>query len=93
MRDPKERLGYGTEGGADIRSHAFFEKINWKKLLAKEVKPDFVPTVRSKTDTSNVDVQFTSEPVVDSVADKTALGAADAAKFDNFTFAPPSALG
>ena len=41
-------------------------------------------------DTSNFDAEFTSEPVVDSVAAPSAL---TAAKFDGFTFVDKSTLG
>ena len=44
-------------------------------------------------DTSNFDVEFTSEPVVDSVVQTSALSDAKGADFDGFTFTPDSAMG
>ena len=88
QRTPSERLGFGPSGGDDIKAHKFFADIDWKMLYDKDIRPDFVPVVKSKTDTSNVDSEFTSEAVVDSVVPESKLTAGAAAKFEDFTFAP-----
>lgn len=42
----------------------FFQNIDWDGLLAKKVKPPFVPTIQSSSDVSNFDDEFTSEAPV-----------------------------
>jgi hypothetical protein len=50
--------------------------------------------VQDAADTSNFDSEFTSEPVVDSMAASSQLNSAGAStKFDGFTFVDKSALG
>lgn len=44
-RDPERRLG--ARGAAEIKSHAFFESIDWKRLLQKKIQPTFRPNVVS----------------------------------------------
>ena len=39
----------------------FLQRIEWEKLLNKEVPPVFKPIVRSKYDISNFDEEFTRE--------------------------------
>lgn len=71
-RDPKKRLG-STDDVNDIKSHAFFEDIDWDKMMKKEYDSGFVPKIKSEIDTTNFEDTFTSEPVVDSVVDGSAL--------------------
>lgn len=42
----------------------FFQNIDWDGLLAKKVKPPFVPTIQGSSDVSNFDDEFTSEAPV-----------------------------
>lgn len=65
-RDPRKRLG--VNGAAEIKAHPFFTEIDWKRLMAKKYTAPFKPSVRSATDTSNFDREFTSEVPSDSVA-------------------------
>jgi serum/glucocorticoid-regulated kinase 2 len=44
-RDPAKRLG--ANGAAEIKSHRFFESIDWRKLLQKKIQPTFRPNVVS----------------------------------------------
>jgi len=44
-RVPEQRLG--ANGAAEIRSHIFFEGVNWKKLLQRRYEPGFKPSVVS----------------------------------------------
>lgn len=83
-RDPSQRLGAGPNDFADIRAHAFFARLDWDALYRKEVDPPYKPNVRSETDTSNFDKQFTNEPVVDSFVPST--GAIGGDEFVDFTF-------
>lgn len=69
-RDPSRRLGHS--GSAAIKSHPFFEDINWDALYRKELEPPFLPPMseNSQLDTSNIDVEFTAENPCDSPADR-----------------------
>ncbi|KAJ3321221.1 hypothetical protein HDU76_000124 [Blyttiomyces sp. JEL0837] len=42
--DPKERLGH-LEDAAEVKSHPFFEGIDWNKVLNREYEPLFRPDV------------------------------------------------
>lgn len=65
-RDPSKRLGSGRRGGQDIMDHAFFEPLDWEKVLRKEYTPPFVPEVSSIDDVTNVPEMFQSMLAVDS---------------------------
>jgi serine/threonine protein kinase len=39
--DPEKRLG--SNGVEEIKSHKYFEGIDWEKLAKKEITPPFVP--------------------------------------------------
>jgi len=40
----------------ELKSHRFFQGLEWNKLLKKEVTPPFIPKVANKLDVSNFDV-------------------------------------
>ncbi|XP_067218490.1 serine/threonine-protein kinase N2 isoform X1 [Chanodichthys erythropterus] len=63
-RNPERRLGAGERDAQDVKKHLFFRNIDWDGLLAKKVKPPFVPTIQSSSDVSNFDDEFTSEAPV-----------------------------
>ncbi|KTG40379.1 hypothetical protein cypCar_00026405 [Cyprinus carpio] len=50
-RNPERRLGAGERDAEDVKKHLFFRNIDWDGLLAKKVKPPFVPTIQSSSDT------------------------------------------
>ena len=60
MREPELRLGSGPTDAQEIMSHAFFRNINWDDFRDKKVAPPFKPEIKSATDTSNFDSEFTS---------------------------------
>ncbi|KAM3915428.1 serine/threonine-protein kinase N2 isoform 2-T2 [Leptodactylus fuscus] len=60
-RNPERRLGASERDAEDVKKHAFFRHIDWQTLLAKKVKPPFVPTIKGREDVSNFDDEFTSE--------------------------------
>ncbi|PYH71487.1 serine/threonine protein kinase SCH9 [Aspergillus vadensis CBS 113365] len=58
-RNPKHRLG--AKGDAkELMAHPFFDDVDWQALGRKEVIPPFKPTLKSDTDTSNFDPEFTN---------------------------------
>ena len=50
----------------DIKSHPFFAEIDWDNLLAKKIKPPFIPKLKNISDVKYIDKEFTSLPVKDS---------------------------
>lgn len=50
-----DRLGSFHGADKDIRSHPFFEDIDWDDMLAKKVKVPFKPKVSDPLDGSNFD--------------------------------------
>ncbi len=59
-REPDQRLGSGPTDAQEIMSQPFFRNINWEDIYHKRVQPPFLPTIKSATDTSNFDSEFTS---------------------------------
>eukprot|EP01129_Flabellula_baltica_P009780 TRINITY_DN4054_c0_g1_i2.p1 TRINITY_DN4054_c0_g1~~TRINITY_DN4054_c0_g1_i2.p1 ORF type:complete len:486 (+),score=116.36 TRINITY_DN4054_c0_g1_i2:1185-2642(+) len=59
QKNPEDRLTDWDE----IKSHPFFECINWEALVRKEIPPPFVPTVSGKLDTRNIDADIVNEEV------------------------------
>ncbi|CAK8674500.1 unnamed protein product [Clavelina lepadiformis] len=60
-RNPERRLGASEKDAEDVKRQPFFKKLNWDDLLARKIIPQFVPTIRSATDVSNFDREFTDE--------------------------------
>ncbi|KAK2513173.1 hypothetical protein Q9233_015803 [Columba guinea] len=46
-KDPRQRLGCGAEGAAEVKRHPFFRSINFKRLEAGIMTPPFVPDPRA----------------------------------------------
>lgn len=59
-REPDQRLGSGPTDAQEIMSQPFFRNINWDDIYHKRVQPPFLPQIKSATDTSNFDSEFTS---------------------------------
>jgi len=82
-RNPEERLG--SRGVEEIKSHAFFKGIDWKKLIKKELVPPFRPQVKDSTDTSNFDPEFTEQSVRLSIKDSM-LSSSQQNRFRGWTY-------
>lgn len=41
--DPIKRLGSGKSGPDNIRAHAYFKNLKWKKVMARQTQPPFIP--------------------------------------------------
>uniref|UniRef100_A0A3P8SZH8 protein kinase C n=1 Tax=Amphiprion percula TaxID=161767 RepID=A0A3P8SZH8_AMPPE len=59
QKNPEMRLGAGEEDALEIKRHKFFQGIDWDALLAKKLKPPFLPVIRAPQDVSNFDEEFT----------------------------------
>lgn len=59
-REPEARLGSGPTDAQEIMNQPFFRNINWDDVYNKRIQPPFLPQIKSATDTSNFDSEFTS---------------------------------
>ncbi|CAO3694970.1 unnamed protein product [Rhizopus stolonifer] len=58
-RDPLLRLGAGSSGVFEIRTHPYFSNyLGWKDVYSKRSSPLYVPCMSSETDLSNFDPEF-----------------------------------
>ncbi|TNN02572.1 hypothetical protein fugu_010059 [Takifugu bimaculatus] len=87
-RHVSKRLG-GSRDLAELREHSFFEHIHWDDLLARKLRPPFVPNVTGPWDVSYIDPEFTLQPVPDSVSERCPAGATVEA-FQGFSFMNPA---
>jgi serine/threonine protein kinase len=60
-RNPKKRLGTGLDGTEDIKKHAWFNTLNWRKLYNREAEPPFKPHITNMLDLNYFDEEFTRE--------------------------------
>ncbi|CAG9536039.1 unnamed protein product [Cercopithifilaria johnstoni] len=88
-KNPEKRLGSGQNDALEVKQQRFFKHVNWDwdKLLNKEIKPKFVPQIKSLEDVSNFDEEFTKEtPRFSSAKDKRPITDADQMLFKDFDF-------
>ncbi|KAJ6654604.1 hypothetical protein lerEdw1_006757 [Lerista edwardsae] len=91
---PERRLGAGVGDAEEIKSQPFFKEIDWDALLARALKPPFVPTLRDAADISNFDREFTSQKAILTPPGKLpALTAKEQAAFKDFDFVSRHLLG
>ncbi|XP_076867862.1 serine/threonine-protein kinase N2 isoform X2 [Brachyhypopomus gauderio] len=65
QKSPEKRLGAGEQDACEVKTHRFFQGLDWEALLAKRIKPPFLPTIKAPQDVSNFDEEFTSlKPVL-----------------------------
>ena len=85
-RNPQTRLGSGEADVNAIKGHKWFSGIDWNAVENKKVKPAWVPTIRSETDTSNFDAAVTQQDAVLSFEESSAVPQEAQNCFQNFTF-------
>ncbi|OWP03296.1 BPK2, Sch9-like cAMP-dependent protein kinase catalytic subunit [Marssonina coronariae] len=102
-RNPKHRLG-ATDDAEELKRHPFFADIDWEALTKKLITPPFKPKLRSETDTSNFDPEFTNAlngasslnaraaALAAGVATSTPLSPGMQANFKGFTFVDESSM-
>ena len=84
-KDPKKRFG-----AEQIMSHPWYAAIDWDKLARKEVKPPWIPPVKSAEDTTQIDPMFLDEPIKKEDTKITQKTVDD--DFNGFTFVGNSEL-
>ena len=62
-----ERLGKNV---SEIKSHKFFEDVDWIKLEKKQITPPFKPKIRYQGDVRNFDKMFTDMPITSTLGTK-----------------------
>ncbi|CAG9321369.1 unnamed protein product [Blepharisma stoltei] len=87
--DPRRRLSNANE----VKTHQFFEGIDWGKLWKKTIEAPFIPKVKGPRDLQNFDKMFTEEKAEESLI-VTHLNAEQKAanRYDGFTYKDPSHL-
>ncbi|XP_068012157.1 serine/threonine-protein kinase N3 [Melanerpes formicivorus] len=84
---PERRLGAGERDAEEIKVQPFFKGIAWDALLARALKPPFVPTLRDPTDVSNFDEEFTAQkPLLTPPEQPALLTRKEQAAFKDFDF-------
>lgn len=84
-REPDQRLGSGPTDAQEVMSQPFFRNIVWDDIYHKRVAPPFLPQIKSATDTSNFDSEFTSvTPVLTPV--QSVLSQAMQEEFRGFSY-------
>jgi len=68
---------------SEIKSHAFFQGINWEALLRLEVTPPFIPKVKDKESTQFIDKNFLDMDINRELSQQTPI---QNESFVNFTF-------
>lgn len=85
------RLGASSQDAMEIKSHIFFQNINWQKLLTLDIDPPFKPILQSEEDSSNFDVRFTRQDPIDSPEDCSLSQSANTI-FKGFSYVAPSVI-
>ena len=60
-QQPAERMGSSAADAKEIKSHPFYQSINWDALCNKKIVPQFIPNVKSVSDVVNIDPSFIND--------------------------------
>ncbi|XP_057576917.1 serine/threonine-protein kinase N3 isoform X3 [Hippopotamus amphibius kiboko] len=84
---PEERLGAGERDAEEIKTQPFFRTTDWQALLARAVRPPFVPALCGPTDLRYFEGEFTGLPPALTPPDpRSPLTARQQAAFRDFDF-------
>ncbi|XP_071797275.1 protein kinase C-like isoform X2 [Asterias amurensis] len=87
-KHPAKRLG-SANAEKDIQEHPFFRRIDWGKLVNREVQPPFVPKIKSSRAAENFDPYFTNNPVTLTPTDQMIIRALNEDDFAGFSYVNP----
>jgi len=87
-RDPSRRLGAGPDDAEEIKRHPFFASINWTDLFERRVEPPTKPHLKTATDVSNFDPEFTNQIAMDSYTGAQ-ISDANQMAFQGFSYVAP----
>eukprot|EP01083_Nonionella_stella_P298502 1013151_1 len=83
-KDSTKRLGCGKDGITGLRSHEFFEGVDWKERYHKKVDPPYIPQAdMAHCDPTEMIKDLMMQPEKD---EEAALTPEQQAKFVNFEF-------
>ncbi|XP_068576887.1 serine/threonine-protein kinase N2-like [Cebidichthys violaceus] len=86
-KNPLKRLGAGERDAIEVKGEKFFETIDWEALLAKKVKPPFLPSIKESMDVGNFDSEFTRlQPIMSPPSKPFVLSAEQQEAFADFDF-------
>eukprot|EP00027_Filamoeba_sp_ATCC50430_P013102 CAMPEP_0168573782 /NCGR_PEP_ID=MMETSP0413-20121227/18721_1 /TAXON_ID=136452 /ORGANISM="Filamoeba nolandi, Strain NC-AS-23-1" /LENGTH=831 /DNA_ID=CAMNT_0008607061 /DNA_START=125 /DNA_END=2619 /DNA_ORIENTATION=+ len=88
QRNAQKRL----DDPSAIKKHPFFSKMDFDKLVAKEIVPPYIPDVMDKTDTSNVAPKYKLDKAAlkDDESNPMILTGLAQQQFSEFSFFAPS---
>uniref|UniRef100_A0A8C0LA32 Serine/threonine-protein kinase N3 n=1 Tax=Canis lupus dingo TaxID=286419 RepID=A0A8C0LA32_CANLU len=91
---PEQRLGAGEQDAEEIKTQPFFRTTDWQALLARTVRPPFLPTLCGPTDLRYFEGEFTGLPPALTPPDpRSPLTARQQAAFRDFDFVSEGFLG
>ncbi|XP_073761746.1 serine/threonine-protein kinase N3 isoform X2 [Callorhinus ursinus] len=91
---PEQRLGAGEQDAEEIKTQPFFRTTDWQALLARTVRPPFLPTLCGPTDLRYFEGEFTGLPPALTPPDpRCPLTARQQAAFRDFDFVSEGFLG
>ena len=85
-KDPGMRLGNGPNDAEEIKCHRFFKGIDWQAVYERKIEPLWRPAIRSETDTSMFDDEFTREPAVVSYESPVSLATDSERLLEGFSY-------
>ena len=83
-KDPNQRLGSGATDAEEIKSHPWFECIDWSKILEKTITPPYQPQLDQEDDTKHFLPEFTN--LQPSPQDLGSLAADDGGAFNGWSY-------
>jgi len=86
QKNPSKRLGSGPADASDVMKHVYFRTIDWDKLLAKKIRPPYVPRLAGQRDLSHFDPEFTGEGVAFTPNTGHELLSSEQSVFNGFSF-------
>ncbi|OBZ85800.1 RAC-gamma serine/threonine-protein kinase [Choanephora cucurbitarum] len=87
-KEPLDRLGWGHDGIGQIKSHPYFDSIDWDCVEQQGLAPPSIPSIRHESDVSCFDELFTcmSAKVSQSSLSRYALDCYPENPFDSLVF-------